>query len=246
VKEGDWVEKGTPLGLCGNSGYSGEPHIHLQLQASEIVGAYTLPFCFAAWREGDLVETSALPALGARIEPARVDETLAASFTLPVDTEIAWRRTRGNRVQTSTCIVRLAADGARTLEEGNSRVHFLIHEELLLCYSHEGSPRSLAAHFFLALARLPLVEGGKTEWKDALPAHLTVGPLRAALASFLAVFHRPFGFARAEYRRVSPGVIEGVIRGPLFAPALRTRAEISSEGMLESIQVGHDEWRRIF
>lgn len=32
VKEGQWVEQGDTLGLCGNSGNSTEPHLHFQIQ----------------------------------------------------------------------------------------------------------------------------------------------------------------------------------------------------------------------
>jgi murein DD-endopeptidase MepM/ murein hydrolase activator NlpD len=73
VKEGDAVEQGTVLGLCGNSGNSSEPHLHFQMQdgpsfdeswgfepvfqrvlltrngEAERVGEYTL-------RKGDLIE----------------------------------------------------------------------------------------------------------------------------------------------------------------------------------------------
>ncbi|MCY2991061.1 MAG: urea transporter, partial [Planctomycetota bacterium] len=46
VKEGQWVERGAVLGACGNSGFSPQPHIHVQVQATEGVGAATLPFSF--------------------------------------------------------------------------------------------------------------------------------------------------------------------------------------------------------
>jgi murein DD-endopeptidase MepM/ murein hydrolase activator NlpD len=32
VKKGDRVKRGQPLGRCGNSGQSTEPHLHFQLQ----------------------------------------------------------------------------------------------------------------------------------------------------------------------------------------------------------------------
>ncbi len=37
VKAGDKVRKGQPLGLCGNSGNSSEPHIHYHLQNTPII-----------------------------------------------------------------------------------------------------------------------------------------------------------------------------------------------------------------
>ena len=39
VKAGDHVQPGQPLGLCGNSGNSSEPHLHVHLQTTPIFGA---------------------------------------------------------------------------------------------------------------------------------------------------------------------------------------------------------------
>ncbi|UYQ94229.1 M23 family metallopeptidase [Chitinophaga horti] len=35
VKEGDMIQKGQPLGAVGNSGFSAEPHLHIQVHAKE-------------------------------------------------------------------------------------------------------------------------------------------------------------------------------------------------------------------
>ncbi|MFH1484998.1 MAG: M23 family metallopeptidase [Chloroflexota bacterium] len=37
VKVGDKVVKGQAIGLCGNSGNSGEPHIHYHLQNTDVI-----------------------------------------------------------------------------------------------------------------------------------------------------------------------------------------------------------------
>src|SRR5690606_7128195 len=38
VKEGDTVAEGQVLGRCGNSGNTSEPHLHIHLQTSPILG----------------------------------------------------------------------------------------------------------------------------------------------------------------------------------------------------------------
>ena len=42
VRIGDRVQAGTVLGACGNSGYSGQPHLHYQLQTGSLLGSDTL------------------------------------------------------------------------------------------------------------------------------------------------------------------------------------------------------------
>lgn len=44
VLPGAWVKPGDLIGHCGNSGRSPQPHIHMHLQASDEVGAPTIPF----------------------------------------------------------------------------------------------------------------------------------------------------------------------------------------------------------
>jgi murein DD-endopeptidase MepM/ murein hydrolase activator NlpD/urea transporter len=41
---GAWVKPGDLLGLCGNSGRSPQPHIHLHVQTAAVLGAPTAPF----------------------------------------------------------------------------------------------------------------------------------------------------------------------------------------------------------
>jgi urea transporter len=47
AKVGDMVTAGQVLGLCGNSGYSSQPHLHIQRQKGPFVGAETLPMRFS-------------------------------------------------------------------------------------------------------------------------------------------------------------------------------------------------------
>ena len=61
VQEGQWVERGALLGLCGNSGYSAQPHIHVQVQTDARIGALTLPFSFVSYRHGDIYHANDLP-----------------------------------------------------------------------------------------------------------------------------------------------------------------------------------------
>jgi hypothetical protein len=72
VTEGELVDRGTPIGSCGNSGNTSEPHVHFQLmdRPSTLVAA-GLPFRF------DHIEVDGAPA--AVPGKARPFETTAAS-----------------------------------------------------------------------------------------------------------------------------------------------------------------------
>ena len=51
VAEGDFVKAGDLLAHCGNSGRSPEPHLHFQVQSSPVLGARTIDYPFAYYKE---------------------------------------------------------------------------------------------------------------------------------------------------------------------------------------------------
>lgn len=44
LKSGDYIAYGQVIALCGNSGYSPEPHLHMHVQLSSFLGSETVPF----------------------------------------------------------------------------------------------------------------------------------------------------------------------------------------------------------
>lgn len=70
VETGDRVERGQPLGECGNSGHSSEPHLHYHLQDSPVPGRGTgLPALFRSYRaDGEPVHRGE-PTRGETVRP---------------------------------------------------------------------------------------------------------------------------------------------------------------------------------
>lgn len=72
VRPGDRVQAGQQLGLCGNSGNSSEPHVHLHLQdRKELFGpALGLPAPFARFVADGKQVTKSVPVQGQFVRPA--------------------------------------------------------------------------------------------------------------------------------------------------------------------------------
>ncbi|MFT4215745.1 MAG: M23 family metallopeptidase [Micropruina sp.] len=63
VREGQRVDAGQPIGECGNSGNTTQPHVHLQVSDSlSGADARGLPFVFAAYRTSTGVVRGGVPA----------------------------------------------------------------------------------------------------------------------------------------------------------------------------------------
>lgn len=76
VRPGDGVVVGQPVGACGNSGNSTQPHLHLQVaDGPDMSVAQGVPFVFDQFRERPrpsapaVLRRDAVPAEGAVIEP---------------------------------------------------------------------------------------------------------------------------------------------------------------------------------
>ena len=71
VNEGDKVETGQLLGLCGNSGNTSEPHLHYHLQNSGQFGkGHGLPAPFTAYRADGYEVAKGEPVRGQNISPS--------------------------------------------------------------------------------------------------------------------------------------------------------------------------------
>ncbi|MDA1015784.1 MAG: urea transporter [Planctomycetota bacterium] len=82
VKPGEWVEPGAVLGLCGNSGHSPQPHLHVHVQYFHAVGAATLPFSFLNYVDAqDTHHANANPTVGMRIKSAPATDSQLAATT---------------------------------------------------------------------------------------------------------------------------------------------------------------------
>lgn len=72
VSPGQSVSRGAMLGLCGNSGRSPVPHIHMQLQDGHKPGSTSLPAVFAEGRFNGEVDVNVNPRKNDRLTPLKI------------------------------------------------------------------------------------------------------------------------------------------------------------------------------
>jgi hypothetical protein len=78
------VAPGTPLGRCGNSGRSAQPHLHLHVQRGAWLGAPTLPFHLShCLIDGRRYALDACPGRGQTMELATGTAAFAAACAPP-------------------------------------------------------------------------------------------------------------------------------------------------------------------
>lgn len=239
VKEGDWVEVGSPLGLCGNSGYSPQPHVHVQLQATAQVGAVTLPFRFKGYVEKGLFRPHGLPAEGATVEPLYPDRGLELRTAFPLESQLRYRLFE-NEQQTGELrlTVCMGEGGESRLDSGRGRLYFARDDYSFYFYRLEGSDPRLAG-LFAALPRLPLVYRKDLHWQDTPPSSAVTSSRVAKLVFDLlrACCHR---LGESDYRAhwEAAGVIRGTLRRAMGAKEEPLEVVLHPRLGFSSLQLG--------
>jgi urea transporter len=188
VHVGQRIAWGEPLALCGNSGRSPVPHLHLQVQDTAQVGAPTRPFCLGNYLESrgagtpQAFRTSGLPGEGARLAFPTPLPALHALFCHWLPGEYRYRVTtsRGERRE-ETILLDFDERGRFRLRSPRYQAQlsaFLSHQ-VFYAVDFEGPGESILALIAAGLARVPCVADPGIMWEDvvsAVPFHH--GPLR--------------------------------------------------------------------
>ncbi len=245
VVEGQWVERGALLGLCGNSGNSPEPHIHVQVQATDRVGAATLPFSFVAYRAGDSYHGNDMPLQGERIATLAPERDMESRLGFVLDEQFVFEVSRNGRPAGRTQHqVRAAHDGTLYFESARGRLFFGRFEDTFYCHRVEGDDPWLRT-LFLAAPRLPLAFHEGLRWSDRVPAAAARDGLRSLLFDFLRSFHHGLGRVDVELASAGDAVFDGIVRSRALAMERSTRVEIHPRRGFQSIRVGEMRMQRI-
>jgi urea transporter/murein DD-endopeptidase MepM/ murein hydrolase activator NlpD len=219
VKVGEWVERGTVLGLCGNSGYSPQPHIHIQVQANDVIGAGTMPFSFVSFANDCGYHANDLPIEGHRVEPLYPDKQLDRATNFSLDDELEYQITNNNSMTGKLRMkVKMAVDGTFYFESDKGQLYFSKHEGTFYFHRCTGADPFLKM-LYLALPRLPLAPREAMHWKDYVPAELVASwPARIGLG-FLASIYPKLAVTTVSMRFAGRQVIESEITQTLLTSA---------------------------
>ncbi len=200
VNKGELVKKGQALALCGNSGRSPYPHLHLQFQATPFVGSQTLDYAIAHYMQKDNSDYS------------------LKSFSLPKKNQII-----GN-IQTNSLLhnalhfipgqtikfkVKTQTDDVKTAKEtlclwdvdtdiyNNTFIHckktnsfaYLKNDGLLHYFTYfEGDKKSFLYYFFLSLYKVELGFYPGLSVNDKIPPNIIFNKKIMFLQDFIAPF----------------------------------------------------------
>ena len=210
VTLGEYVFVGKKIGLCGNSGYSQEPHIHLQAQLSVEMGAYTHAFHLVNYytkkkvRSKESLIFHGVPKEKEVISPLSLNLALDRLLTFRVGDVQIWQLDNGEKLKFEHVLD--PATGIPYWTDGSAKLFYSRVGAQFYFHGFEGSVHSPLADWLKAGPRIPMSFGKKAFFRDFLPLSMTHHGVRRFFLNFSQLlFSKLFG-AQAIYQGSESGL----------------------------------------
>lgn len=240
VKVGDRVTVGQKIAACGNSGYSPQPHIHMQVQKFNYIGSPTIPFTFShTIANGTFVKKLVTTEAGDKFCAMTVSRKVNTLFLFILDDLFTYTFSKNGKSQGRLkVVVRMDVDGSYFLEDQQrgSRLYFSHIEGLFSFTTFSGDSASPLRFFYLALPSMPLTDR-KVSYKDGIKGSLVYGT--RPLYSFFKSFNHKLFSAEGSYTSNGRGEIAGTItlQGGVKRQLITTKLRLHTHKGIQSINV---------
>lgn len=245
VAVGERVEPGSLLGLCGSSGYSPEPHIHVQIQETAIPGAASIPFGFNCMIQNGTLKSSGVPGQNSLVESIFPDVRMARVMNLLLGETLLFQVRKGGldygQVQFR---VEMNERGAMALVSERGKLYYSHSVQGFLALSIEGNDPWLRV-LFLALPRLPPAYRLGLTWQESLPASLVLTGLQKEIARFMILFSSDWASAQAVYKFHDFGKLTAIVEYQPLRVQMKIHTQFDPQGMPGSICCEDLELKRI-
>jgi len=206
VREGQRIEARQPVARCGNTGRSPQPHLHLHVQTTAVLGSPTHPFHLSAViLQTGLDKTlqyhlSCRPDKGQWVTAVKIESQFKQAMHFPVGLQLHYRYRRNQNEWTRQCFT-VSMDllgGFRLSSQSGVSVRFAKENGVLFFFERSSGKDILFDLWLLALGLSPLTDL-EIEWKDN-PSHRLL-PLNG-IWQCLGAISRPLGGGlNSQYQR---------------------------------------------
>ncbi|MEO1924283.1 MAG: urea transporter [Nautiliaceae bacterium] len=189
VKVGDYVKYGDVLGKCGNSGYSPEPHIHIQAQKYPYLGSETVPFKFVEYIKNRFLYFYALPKKDEEVEPLVVDKSSKLRLNFILDEVYKYEVVKNEKtIKNVEFKVNMNENGEFYFKDNyDNRLYFNSTEKFFYFYKYEGSESYLKELFKLA-PKIPFINQ-KVKFSEILPIDILYRGIKLIFQELLISFN---------------------------------------------------------
>lgn len=238
INEGQRVERGGLLGLCGNSGFSSQPHIHMQVQLTPQLGAHTTPFSLIGFAIANRYLDSALPKEGEIVESLYLDPATEKNLIPAIGQVYKYDVLEKDKVIDRLRLeVGVALDGTRYLDSGKAKLYFGKQDHTFYFYGVEGNDPYLKI-ILLSLPSFPLAYRQNLQWTHDIPAGMILKGAPKAFMQFLGSISYRFSRIKATLTCTQNNLITGVLKSVFPGPASVVEAHWKNTGGLSYFRAG--------
>lgn len=171
VVVGQRVYPGMLLGLCGNSGRSPVPHLHMQVQWESHAGAATAPFCLKHFiDQNTCYHTAGRPSSGSIVRTPLPHHAWLEAFSQWLPGRYVYDLSDGSKSWRETILLEIDIVGRYALRstETGARCSAFLSEGVFYITDFQGDERSLLAWLAAGFARVPAIADVPCVWRDAV------------------------------------------------------------------------------
>ncbi|MAT13733.1 MAG: hypothetical protein CMJ46_00500 [Planctomyces sp.] len=230
--EGNRVRQGDVIALCGNSGRSASPHLHVQVQTAPTVRARTVQCYLTHYYEKHgrnlTYRASGIPDEGTIVSAAVVNQHAAECFARIRDRKYRFRMEQAGRIseETITCTIDSLGHLVFTSENGDS-MKASIQGHVFQVFDVRAD-RGVLRWLSMGLNTVPFIDNEQAFWQDKIDARQYIYPAIRWISDSLAPFWKcptlrttgkmSHGIPPEYANRSKVGVITTIL--PEIAPAL--------------------------
>jgi len=201
LEVGSQVTAGQSIALCGNSGYSPEPHLHIHVQQSGILGDKTIAFSFDEYLVGKSLHISKIPARGQKIRNIN-NRLLGHVLPYSLDRQLEYLFIDKNRQEQKKYIFKVEMDkltGRFYLCDNQKNKLFIKrkYNSVLLEY-FEGDSSSPLALLAAAIPEIPYFYEVGVKWNVFIPNKVSLSRFVFFSRSLLSFFLFNIRFDKAQ------------------------------------------------
>jgi urea transporter len=199
VNVGDYIQLNSIIAKCGNSGYSPQPHIHIQVQKFAVLGSQTLEFCFSEFIKDNKIIFNNLPLLNEDIKSMIINPAFAEKLSFTLDEVYIYDVYKDNTLISKYKIVVKMNDFGEFYFEDEMKNKLYFHTSInqFYYYKYIGT-KSYLKNMYQISPKIPL-STTKVTYGDYLSDDLVQSNYKKLFAQILATINQNFYMKKYNY-----------------------------------------------